>query len=280
MQEVILPGGATSDECFRFGPNKYHNQRHIDARRVMLSSFGLGIVFVIFGLSGSNLVYTLAMGLLSIATGGVLYKLIQCSPMMIIDAEGFTVDMIQPKGLCVCCTGMIPPSKFTWDQVESVRVVAFQDDVYEGTTVNTTFETTTTTQHYNRQEVSMLAVSFKSPKPDDLLLSTMARKPCGHMGALRNLEDYDVDVVISGLSPLFAPDDDEHVYEFQARDTEYVLECFQKFLPDITLPPLYGLKRTQGNKLVLKWGLLSEYNRIRELPDGPGKNEAWKSYGN
>ena len=282
-----MTGGGTSDESFRFGPNKYHDQRNIVGRKEMVSAFGLGIVFVITGLSSS--VAALAPGLVLIALGGVMYKLIQFSPMMIIDAEGFTVDMNMPKGLCVCYSGMIPPSKFTWDQVESVRVVAFKDDVYEGSTEKTTsetradgtvVETTTTTNHYSRQEVSMLAVSFKSPKPHDLLLSAMSRKPCGQMGALRNLEDYEVDVIISGLSPLFAPGDDEHVCEFQARDTEYVLECFQKFLPDSTLPPLYGLKRTDGNKLVMKWGLQSEYNSIRELPDGPEKMEAWKSYGN
>ena len=160
--------------------------------------------------------------------------------------------------------------------------------MYEGSTEKyssetrsdgTVVETTTTTKHYLRQEVSMLAVSFKSPKPDDLLLSTMASKPCGHAGPLRNLEGFDVDVVISGLAPLFAPDDDKHVYEYQARDTEYVLECFQKFLPDITLPPLYGVTRVEGGKVVMKWDLLSECNRIRELPESQ-REEAWKSYGN
>ena len=39
-----------------------------------------------------------------------------------------------------------------------------------------------------------------------------------------------------GLAPLFAPEDDAEVHKYQARDTEYVLECFQKYLPDRTLP--------------------------------------------
>ena len=33
---------------------------------------------------------------------------------------------------------------------------------------------------------------------------------------------------------------------------EYVLACSQKFLPDITLPPLYGVSRVQGGKEVMK----------------------------
>ena len=57
-----------------------------------------------------------------------------------------------------------------------MRVVAFKTEVYEGSTEQVTYDfgegtkTTTTTRYYNEQVVSVLALSFKSPKPDDPLL--------------------------------------------------------------------------------------------------------------
>jgi hypothetical protein len=287
MLEASLSSASSSEESFLFGPNEYFDQRFIEIRKGIVANFCVGLLFFVVGVSQWSLGFA-TLGLVCMVLDALLYKLYRATstPMMKVDAEGFVVDMKAPTGLCTC--ELFPASKFTWDQVESLRVVAFKARIYEGSDVKSDVEmnfhtgtqttTTTTTYHYRKEVVSMLAVTFKSPKPDDQLLCSIrdGSNPTVRAQGLDLQDTYDVDLVISGLAPLFAPDDKD-VNTHQARDTEYVLECFQKFLPDKTLPPLYGIYSAQGMKVVVKWDLLSEYSQRLDLPVD---QRDWNSYGN